>query len=414
MRFRRFSYVIIVILLLIDLYVFQAVKAVVYSSSHRTKFWVYLAYWLITVLGLLTLFLYPYLNTTSWPKTLRSVVFTIVLGLYAAKIITIFFLILDDIRRFFEWVIEKVMPGELPEAIKSSTISRSRFISKLGLLMGGTLFATLIYGFSNKYNYRIRRVRLSFDHLPAGFRGLKIVQISDIHSGSFDNKEKVNRGVTMAMDEKPDIIFFTGDLINNHAVEMDHYLDVFSRLRAPMGVWSTLGNHDYGDYTQWPSLEDKAKNLEKLKQLEAQMGWTMLNNAHTILERGGDRIALIGVENWSAKKYFTRYGDLKKAYAGTAAYPFKILLSHDPTHWDAQVRPEYPDIDLTLSGHTHGMQFGVDIPGFRWSPIQYVYKEWADLYREKAQYLYVNRGYGFIGYPGRVGVLPEITVIELT
>ncbi len=413
MHFRRLVYWVVGILVLIDLYVFQAVKAIAYHSSHRVKFWAYLSYWVITGLGLGFILLAPLLHVENWPKTVRGVVVTLVLGLYVAKIFTVFFLVLDDIRRFFQWVIEKVFPGEIPDALKDSSISRSKFMSQLGLLVGGTLFASLIYGFSNKYNYRIRRVSLRMPRLPPGFRGLRIAQISDIHSGSFDNKEKVSRGVRMVMDEKPDIIFFTGDLINNHAEEMNDYLDVFSQLKAPMGVWAILGNHDYGDYTSWPSPEAKALNLQRLKDLEAGMGWTMLNNAHAVLERNGDRIALIGVENWSAKRHFSRYGDLKKAYAGTEGYPFRILMTHDPTHWDAQVRPEFPDIGLTLSGHTHGMQFGVEIPGIRWSPSQYVYKEWADLYHQGDQWLYVNRGYGFIGYPGRVGILPEITIFDL-
>ena len=414
MHFRRLIYWVLGILVLIDLYVFQAVKAIVHFSSHRVKFWSYLSYWVITGIGLAFILFFPLLHIETWPKTLRGVVLSLVLGLYVAKIFTVFFLILDDIRRFFQWVIEKVFPGEIPDALKDSSISRSKFMSQLGLLVGGTLFATFIYGFSNKYNYRIRRVKLQLPGLPPGFRGLRIAQISDIHSGSFDNRPKVERGVQMVMDEKPDIIFFTGDLINNHAEEMNDYLEVFGRLKAPMGIWSILGNHDYGDYTSWPSPEAKAQNLQRLKDLEASMGWTMLNNAHAILERNGDQVALIGVENWSAKRHFSRYGDLKKAYAGTESYPFKILMTHDPTHWDAQVRPEFPDIALTLSGHTHGMQFGVEIPGISWSPAQYVYKEWADLYHEGNQWIYVNRGYGFIGYPGRVGILPEITIFDLS
>jgi predicted MPP superfamily phosphohydrolase len=280
--------------------------------------------------------------------------------------------------------------------------------------MGGTILATLIYGFSNKYNYRIRRVKIRFANLPAAFRGLKIVQVSDIHSGSLDNPRKVARGVEMILAEKADMIFFTGDLVNDRTEEMDAYQELFSRLQAPMGVYSILGNHDYGDYTHWPSPQAKAANLQRLKDLQAAMGWKMLNNAHTVLERNGQRIGLIGVENWSAKAHFPRYGDLEKATAGMEEVPFKILLSHDPSHWDARVRPDHPDIDLMLAGHTHGMQFGVEIPGFKWSPIQYAYPEWAGLYRQGKQYLYVNRGYGFLGYPGRVGILPEITVLELT
>jgi predicted MPP superfamily phosphohydrolase len=223
----------------------------------------------------------------------------------------------------------------------------------------------------------------------------------------------VMHGVNMIMNEKPDLILFTGDLVNNTSEEMNDYMDVFSKLNAPMGVYSTLGNHDYGDYTHWNSREEKVANLERLKHIHSELGWRLLMNEHVALEKGEDKIALIGVENWSAKASFKKYGDLKKAYDGSAPYPFKILMSHDPSHWDAEVRRSYGDIDLMLSGHTHGMQFGIEIPGFKWSPVQYIYKQWAGLYQEGAQKLYVNRGYGFIGYPGRVGILPEITVFEL-
>lgn len=221
------------------------------------------------------------------------------------------------------------------------------------------------------------------------------------------------KGVYKIMKEKPDLVLFTGDLVNNVAAEMEDYLDVFDKITAPMGVYSTLGNHDYGDYVQWDSAEEKAKNLEDLKQTHARLGWRLLMNENVVLEKGGEKIALMGIENWSAKARFPKYGDLGKAYAGTESLPFKILMSHDPSHWKAEVLEKYPDIDLVLSGHTHGMQFGVEIPGLRWSPVQYVYREWAGLYEKDNNKLYVNRGFGFIGYPGRVGILPEITLIEL-
>ncbi|MGQ0739891.1 MAG: metallophosphoesterase, partial [Bacteroidota bacterium] len=294
-------------------------------------------------------------------------------------------------------------------------ISRSLFLSWTGLLAGGGLFGTLIYGFGNKYRYQVKKIKLAYDNLPAVFKGLKIVQISDIHSGSFTDKEAVMKGVQKIMNEKPDLILFTGDLVNNVAEEMDDYLDIFSRLNAPMGVYSTLGNHDYGDYVSWDSDADKKANLEKLKGVHQQLGWRLLMNEHVLLERGTDKMAVIGIENWSAKARFPKYGNLAKAYTGAEAVPFKILMSHDPSHWKAEVLESYPGIDLVLSGHTHGMQFGVEIPGLRWSPVQYVYKEWAGLYEQEegSQKLYVNRGFGFLGYPGRVGILPEITVLEL-
>jgi len=242
---------------------------------------------------------------------------------------------------------------------------------------------------------------------------LKIIQLSDIHSGSLSNPEAVAHGIERVLAEKPDLILFTGDLVNDVSTEVDPFIEIFSRLKAPMGVFSTLGNHDYGDYIWWETPEKKKANLQRLQQLQADMGWRLLMNEHVVLEKDGQQIALIGIENWSAKARFPKHGRLDDAYAGTEKYPFKILMSHDPSHWDAQVRPHYPDIDLALAGHTHGMQFGVEIPGIKWSPVQYVYRQWAGLYEEGRQKLYVNRGFGFIGYPGRVGILPEITVIEL-
>jgi len=292
-------------------------------------------------------------------------------------------------------------------------ITRSAFLSWLGIGVGGSLFGTLIYGFGNKYRYDVRRVQLAFDNLPPGFKGLKIVQISDIHSGSFTNKKAVEKGVEKVLKENADLVLFTGDLVNDRASEMESYVDLFKRIKAPLGVYSTLGNHDYGDYVQWESAEAKAANLRQVKGVHAALGWQLMMNEHKILERNGDQIALLGIENWGGKGRFPKYGKMEKAYPGTEKVPFKILMSHDPSHWDAQVRPVYPDIDLMLAGHTHGMQFGVEIPGFKWSPVQFMYKQWAGLYENGKQELYVNRGYGFIGYPGRVGILPEITVIEL-
>jgi len=282
------------------------------------------------------------------------------------------------------------------------------------LVAGGSLFTGLLYGFSNKYNYQIKKVKLAFDNLPPAFKGLRIIHISDIHSGSFTDKAEVMKGVQKILNQKADIILFTGDLVNNQSDEMDDYKDVFNKLQAPMGVFSTLGNHDYGDYTSWPKNGiTKEQNLENLKKTHADMGWHLLMNEHVVLERGGESIALLGVENWSSKARFPKHGRMDLAHPGTEKYPFKILMSHDPSHWESEVQPKYPDIDLVLSGHTHGMQFGVEIPGFKWSPVQYMYKQWDGLYEKDKQKLYVNPGFGFIGYPGRVGILPEITVIEL-
>ena len=415
MRSPAFVWIILVIMLLLDLYVFQAVKAVSSGASARTRQIVYIAYWALSAITIILLLLMPYTNYEKWPRAVRTYLFATILGLFFAKIIAVVFFLIDDIRRVVQWASGKIFfRNTEAEGFGAEGISRSVFLSWLGIGAGSTLFGTLVYGFSNKYNYQVKHIKLAYDNLPASFRGLKIVHISDIHSGSFTDKQAVNRGIDKILKENADIILFTGDIVNDRAVEMTNYMDVFSRLKAPMGVYSTLGNHDYGDYVHWESDAAKKANLEDLKKVHAALGWRLLMNEHEVLEKNGEQIALIGIENWGAKARFPKYGRMDLAYPGAEKYPFKILMSHDPSHWDAEVQPKYGDIDLTLAGHTHGMQFGVEIPGFKWSPVEYVYKEWAGLYEAGKQKLYVNRGFGFIGYPGRVGILPEITVIELT
>jgi predicted MPP superfamily phosphohydrolase len=275
-------------------------------------------------------------------------------------------------------------------------------------------FAALIKGMvTGAYNYTVRNVKIKMPQLPMGFNGIRIIHISDIHIGSFMSTEPMKKAVKMINDQKADLILFTGDLVNNVASETDGFLDILRELKAPMGVYSTLGNHDYGDYHPFTSKEEKIANLNRLKSIHEQVGFKLLLNQNTTLERNGDKISLIGMENWGAYGHFSKYGDMKKSLEGMESTPIKILMSHDPSHWTEQVSKEYTDIDLTLAGHTHGMQFGIEIPGFKWSPIQYMYKHWAGLYTSGKQYLYVNRGLGFLGYPGRVGIMPEITVIEL-
>jgi len=410
MRRSRF-FLAIMLALLIDLYVFQAIKTITQGMAPRWRMLIFGLHWGIAALALTTLVLVPLFHLRY--TRLNNYLQIIIIGLYVAKLVAVLFLFIDDIRRLFQWFIARIGRQPVAPPANAEAIPRSVFLSWMGLGLGTAGYSALIYGFSNKYNYRIHRVRLSFDNLPAGFKGLKIIQVSDIHSGSFRNPGAVSKGVDMVLAEKPDLILFTGDLVNDMAVEMTDYQTIFSRFSAPMGVFSTLGNHDYGDYVWWESPDHKKANLERIKQIQQEMGWRLLLNEHVVLARGGDEIALIGVENWSAKARFPKHGRLDLAYPGSEKYPFKILMSHDPSHWDAQVRREYPDIDLTLAGHTHGAQFGVELPGFKWSPVQYVYKEWAGLYEQGRQKLYVNRGYGFIGYPGRFGILPEITVIEL-
>jgi uncharacterized protein len=401
--------------LLLDTYVFQAIKSVSQGLSPKAKTILYAAYWGITIISIISFLLFVYTQPDFLGRKVRTYLFATVIGLFLAKVVAVVFFLVDDIRRGIQWVCLKLFLGnEAGGDVASEGISRSAFLNWMGLAAGSTLFGTLLYGFSNKYNYHIKKLRLSFENLPQSFKGLKIVHISDIHSGSFTDKQAVLHGIEKILKEKPDVILFTGDLVNDRASEMDDYMDVFNKLKAPMGVYSTLGNHDYGDYVQWPiNGISKEQNLENLKKVHAGLGWKLLMNEHVALEKNNESIALIGIENWSNKARFPKHGRMDLAHAGTEKYPFKILMSHDPSHWDAQVKKEYPDVDLMLSGHTHGMQFGVEIPGFKWSPVQYMYKQWAGLYEDGKQKLNVNRGFGFIGYPGRVGVLPEISVIEL-
>lgn len=415
MRSPTFVLIFLAIMILLDTYVFQAIKVVSHSASPKTKTIIYSIYWTISILAIIGFLIFVLTGPEFLPKKLRTYLFAIVVGLFLGKLISVIFFLVDDMRRLIQWITGKLFFRNTEgEQLTEGGISRSVFLSWLGLAAGGTLFGSLIYGFGNKYRYEVRRVKLAFDNLPASFKGLKIVHICDIHSGSFTNKSAVMRGVKKIMDENADLILFSGDLVNDRATEMEEYMDVFSQLKAPLGVYSTFGNHDYGDYAHWPfNGVTKQQNLINLAKVHAELGWRLLMNEHVVLKKNGEQIALIGIENWSNIARFPKHGRMDLAYAGTEKYPFKILMSHDPSHWDAQVRPQYPDVDLTLSGHTHGMQFGIEIPGFKWSPVQYIYNRWAGLYEEGKQKLYVNRGFGFIGYPGRVGILAEITVIEL-
>ena len=413
MRNSVFWWVLIVFMVVIDFYFFQALKVVTHSATARTKLIIFVLYWFISATAIVLLLLLPYINFEN--KFFRNVIFACIAGLFFAKIISSAVFLVDDIRRGVQWLAGKVIysntEGEAYQ--KGEKISRSLFLSWAGMLIGAGFFGSLVYGFSNKYRYQLRRVQMAFEKLPASFKGLKLVQISDIHSGSFTNKLAVQKGVEKIMNEKPDIILFTGDLVNDRSTEMDNFMDIFRQLKAPLGVYSVLGNHDYGDYTSWQSAAEKKTNMERLKRVHADLGWRLMLDENTQIERNGERISLIGVQNISGKAGFRSYGDLSKAYSGIDEQHFKILLSHDPSHWDAEVIKKYPEIDLMLSGHTHGFQFGVEIPGFKWSPVQYVYKQWAGHYVQGRQQLYVNRGFGFLAYPGRVGILPEITVIEL-
>ncbi len=407
-------WLIVLLLIIVDFYVFTAVRFLAHNNSDKSRTIIFSFYWLLSLSAIVFIILFPTSQYLQTHVAFRNYVFAIIVGLFFAKLIACTLFLLDDIRRLFVWLMAKIFPKTgVDFTTDSEAINRSAFLSWAGFILGGGLFTTLLVGFSNKYNYKVRKIKLSFNNLPQAFKGLKIVQVSDIHSGSFTDKAAVERGVNLIVQQHAELILFTGDLVNDKADEMHDYMDVFNRLKAPMGVFSTLGNHDYGDYVDWPSEAAKKANLERLKQIHGELGWRLLMNEHVVLEKNNEQIALLGIENWSAFGRFPKYGRMDLAYPGTEKYPFKILMSHDPSHWDAEIRPKYADIDLMLAGHTHGMQFGVENPYFKWSPVQYFYKEWAGLYKSGRQKLYVNRGYGFIGYPGRVGIMPEITVIEL-
>jgi predicted MPP superfamily phosphohydrolase len=325
------------------------------------------------------------------------------------------FLLVDDVRRLI--IKLGLKPAALQQANKTvpaDAIPRSEFLLKAGLLAGAVpLAAFRLEMKSGLYDYHIRRVDLYLDNLPKAFDGLRIGQISDIHSGSFYNKTAVRGGVEMLMREKADLIFFTGDLVNIHSGDMYDYQDIFSKVEAPLGVFSILGNHDYGDYIDWPTPAAKKKNFDEITGCHRNMGWELLRNENRRLKVGGEEIGIMGIENWSNLGRFPKYGRMDLSTKNTDDLPVKLLLSHDPSHWRAEVLPKYPQIDMVFAGHTHGMQCGIRTPGFQWSPVEYLFPEWAGLYRHGKQQIYVNVGYGFYGLEGRVGILPEITIFTL-
>lgn len=409
--------IILCILGLAEFYSFILVRSVVKGMSPAWRTSITILYLALTIICWMGFIFFRQIQSSGTPHLLRNIYTAFSLGMLIGKVLVLLVMLIDDLRRLVTSVIAAVAFHNSPTSDGvSQPIDRSSFLKNTALVLAGLSMFGFMWGIRNRYNYHVRKVKMKLDGLPEVFKGMRIVQISDIHTGSFDNHQAVAHGIQRVMDQKADIILFTGDLVNNVSTEVDEkYQEIFSQLKAPMGVYSTLGNHDYGDYVQWPSQAAKEANLDRLKQIHASMGWKLLMNEHVVFERGNDKIALLGIENWGAKAHFPKYGDMSAAYKGLPEknIPFKILMSHDPSHWDAQVRTEYPDIQLTLSGHTHGMQLGIDSKIFKWSPVQYIYKQWAGAYYEGAQCLYVNRGFGFLGYPGRLGILPEITVIEL-
>ncbi|WP_246011942.1 metallophosphoesterase [Chryseotalea sanaruensis] len=404
--------ILIIVLLLVDYYVFQAVVQVSKNLSEGWKLSVRLLFWLPTLLTILIILFWTFGNPYSLGPQFRNWAITGIVGVYFSKFFAVLVLFIDDIQRGIRWMLQSFSKEE-STTTQGEVLTRSEFLSKTALIAAAIPFGTMAYGIiSGAHDYRIKRVTLRLPNLPQSFDGIKIGHISDIHSGSFFNKTAVKGGVEMLMNEKPDAIFFTGDLVNNESEEVKDYINIFDKLKAPLGVYSVTGNHDYGDYKKWASAEAKRKNFSDLMAAHKQMNFDLLMNENRFLQIGTDKIAVIGIENWGGGG-FAKYGKLDEAYRNTNEAAVKLLLSHDPSHWDAQVKKDYQDIDLMFSGHTHGFQFGVEIGDFKWSPSQYAYKQWAGLYSEGNQHLYVNRGFGYIGYPGRIGMPPELTILEL-
>ena len=367
-------------------------------------------YWFLCIASLGAFLLFPFIVNPYF----RQYIFSIGIGWLIAQITLVLFFLVDDVRRGAFWTIGQVASTAGAKFMNTEQgIPRSAFLNWLGVGISSSLFLSLLYGFGNKYKYQLLHKKVAIKNLPAAFKGFKIIHISDIHSGSLKEKEAVQKGIDLIQKQGADLILFTGDLVNDKAIEMQNWTSIFGQLSAPKGVFSTLGNHDYGDYVQWSSKEAKEANLNALKSVHASMGWKLLMNENVTIEMGGAKIKLVGIENWGAKARFPKYGQLNKALEGVDPTDVIVLMSHDPSHWEAQVIPEFPQVDLMLSGHTHGMQFGLENPYFKWSPVQWVYKQWAGLYQQGDQKLYVNRGFGFLGYPGRVGIMPEITLLEL-
>lgn len=391
---------------IVEVYAFQALKTIT-----KTK-WILVSYQIISLLAVLYIvYQFTQFDRRVGQNSKTLITFGLLLLVFIPKLILTSIMLLEDVFRVFSGTITHFLGDNdsgsfLPE--------RRRFVSQVALAMAAIPFSSLLYGMTKgKYNFRVIKQTLFFPDLPEDFDGFTITQISDVHSGSFDDPEKINYAIDMINDQNADMILFTGDIVNTHATEMHPWIDSFNRIQPhAFGKYSVLGNHDYGEYVQWPSEAVKLQNFEDIKDLHRQIGFNLLLNEHTKIKKGNSELALVGVENWG--KNFKQAGDLKKASEGLSKEDFKILMSHDPSHWEYEVKHDEKHYHLTLSGHTHGLQFGIEIPGIiQWSPVQYVYKQWAGLYENLGRYIYVNRGFGFHAYPGRVGIWPEITVFEL-
>ena len=405
-----------IIILIVDWYVFQAVKSAYSDSKSSTQRIAYIVYWSlssITYIALLVLVIKGYSNWHGWSK---NVIVGLAQAIFIGKLLVLPFLLVDDLFRLFRWVFS--LFGTSSHDMQPKGISRLQFLSRVGLAVGSLTIGSFIYGiFRGAFNYQIKRIPLKIPNLPTEWKGTKILQISDMHIGSFANDEPVRKIVELINKEQADFVFFTGDIVNYATKELVPYVDILKGITAKTKVYSILGNHDYGMYIQWDTEAERTENLHKLIEIQKnKLGWDLLLDENRILEKNGKTLAIIGVQYIGHSLSFGKIGNLDKAYNGAENADVQLLLSHDPSHWDAEVSQieKYKNIHATFAGHTHGFQFGIEIPGFKWSPSQYVYPHWAGLYaNKKQQQLYVNRGIGFLGYPGRLGISPEITMFTL-
>ena len=390
-----------------DFYAFQTLRTLTKSN------WWYALYWVFTI-AVLGNFIYQFYNFNRGNGFSHANAYAVgfLIAMVVPKLILIIAMLGEDIFRVPQAIYSYFTQNNNLEG--NHFPERRKFISQIALGLAAIPLASILYGiYKGKYNFKVLKYTLHFEDLPKAFDGYKLTQISDIHSGSFDNINKVEYAIDLINEQQSDVILFTGDMVNNKAEEMKPYVEIFKKLKAKDGLYSVLGNHDYGDYVRWESEKAKKQNLEDLKSLQKDIGFELLLNENRFIEKDGERIAIVGVENWG-KGGFKKAGDLKKASELVNKDDFKILMSHDPSHWDAEVVNAPYHYHLTLSGHTHGMQFGIEIPGwFKWSPVKWRYKQWAGIYEAMGQYINVNRGFGYLAFPGRVGIWPEITVIEL-
>ena len=404
------------IIVLADTYFFFAIRSLIAGSSNYNLYkWLYIGS-SVVILSIFSGGYFMYLNGIHVAGAIRVTLQGIVFCLFVPKVLAIGIFAIDDLLRFFRWIFNYFSNSESSSGAEG--ISRLKFLQYTGLGVFGFFFSAFLYGIvRGAYDISVKRIPLKIKGLPKALEGTTILQISDLHVGSFYSTNPLEEAVKIINQQAADFVFFTGDLVNEIAEEAEDFVPILNKIEAKQGKFSILGNHDYGDYyyhKEDPSfVQQKLHNKELMKQHHQNAGFRLLLDEHVQFELDGAKMAFIGIENWGAKGRFPKYGKLDRAYRGSEECDLKLLLSHDPSHWDAQVRTEYPDIDVTFSGHTHGMQFGIEIPGIKWSPVKYMYHQWAGLYKEGEQQLYVNRGLGFIGYPGRVGILPEITVLEL-